>query len=221
MCGRYNVLDSIEMRMLMNELRFDEIPEERRNVAPGSVAQFVLERDGQRQLVQGIWSLLIKPKLDGSGFRPDPKFSTLNARSDRLRSSPLWKRRYMQQRAIVPASAFHEWVGKQCYNIAQADQAIALGGLYECWQFGEALVPSFSIITVPPHPRFAHIHAKSLPLMLEPGDFDAWLDPSFTQVDAFNDLMQPRLRHALLATPVDTPKTLHPVGEAETIAADR
>ncbi|MDH0342106.1 SOS response-associated peptidase [Chromobacterium haemolyticum] len=221
MCGRYNVIDDDDISRLMSRLGLEAKPQERRNVAPGAYGQFVVERAGTRQLVDGMWSLLIEPKPDGrEEFRPNPKFSTLNARSDRLKSSPLWRKRYARQRCVVPASAFHEWVGKQCYNVRQAGQALALGGLYETWQYGDVVVPSFTIVTLPPHPRFAHIHHKSLPLMLEPDSFDAWLDPTFTSVEAFDDLLRPVLRHALLARPIDSPKTLSPVGATEEIAAD-
>ncbi|WP_241264690.1 SOS response-associated peptidase family protein [Marinobacter daepoensis] len=102
-------------------------------------------------------------------------------------TSPLWKKRFHSQRAIIPASGFHEWTGekghKQCYNIHPADSAIAFAGLYELWDFQEELLPSFTIITLPPHPRFSHIHPKSIPLMLNPEDFDMWLDPSLTNTD--------------------------------------
>jgi putative SOS response-associated peptidase YedK len=64
--------------------------------------------------------------------------------------------------------------------VPQASGAVALGGLYEIWRFGDELVPGFSVIRLPPHLKFAHIHAKSLPLMLEPEDFDAWLDLAVT-----------------------------------------
>lgn len=220
MCGRFNVTDDPYVQTLMEGLGMPLYPKPRRNIAPGAPGEFVVERDGQRQLVEGIWSLLVKQKPDGSGFRPDPEFKTFNARSDRLTSSPLWRRRYPNKRAIVPASGFHEWVGKQCYQVSQEGQALALGALYEFWDFDSEVVPSFTIITVPPNPRFAHIHDKSLPLMLERRDFDAWLDPDFHQVEAFADLMQSRLRHPLCVTPVASPATLEPVGPVEVIEAD-
>lgn len=220
MCGRYNVSDRPETRQLLADLRVEGRVESRRNIAPGAHGQFVIERDGQRELLDGLWSLLIEAKPDGSGFRPSPKFSTFNARSDRLQGSPLWRGRYAHKRAIVPADGFHEWAGKQCFQVEQEGRALALGGLYEIWELDGHLVPSFAVITVPPHPRFAHIHAKSLPLFLEAADYDAWLDPTFSQTDAFQDLLQPRLRHALVATPITSPQTLQASGPAERIAAD-
>lgn len=220
MCGRYNISSGEDAARLLGQLRVGEMPEARRNIAPGAHGQFVREQGGERELVDGIWSLLVEPKPSGAGFRPSPKFSTFNARSDRLEASPLWRGRYHHKRAIVPADGFHEWVGKQCYQVRQPGRALALGALYEVWEFGDVRVPSFSIITVPPHPRFAHIHAKSLPLLLEPADFELWLDPAFSASDAFRDLLQPRLRHTLEATPVDSPLGLHAVGETEVFPPD-
>lgn len=220
MCGRYNVSDTPEIRSLMRELRVSRVPESRRNVAPGALGQFVVEREGVRDLLEGYWSLLIEPRLDGRpGFRPNPKFKTFNSRCDRLTASPLWRGRVRHQRAILPVSGYHEWVGKQCYQITAQGSALALGGLYELWEFGGEVVPAFSVITLPEHPRLAHIH-NTLPLMLEPQDFDAWLDPEFTQIEAFQDLMRPVLRHALCVQPIASPVTLEAVGEQEQIVSD-
>lgn len=220
MCGRFNVSDSPVMRQFMKSLRVTHLLETRLNIAPGAMGQFVIEQDGERQLLDGYWSLLIEPRPDGKpGFRPNPKFKTFNARCDRLETSPLWRGRFRSKRAIIPADGYHEWVGKQCYQIQQPERVIALAGLYDFWEFGGELVPAFSVITLPEHPRMAHIH-NTLPLMLEPKDFDAWLDPGFTQVEAFHDLMRPALHHALRVTPVASPATLTPSGVTEFIEAD-
>lgn len=220
MCGRYNVIDSPEVRDLCDFLGIKLYPKSRLNIAPGAQGQFVMEADGQRQLLTGIWSALIEVKPDGSGYRPNPKFKTFNARYDRLVSSPLWKRLYYSQRAIILATGWHEWVGKQCYQLAPANNAIAFGGLYQLYRFGNDLIPAFAIITLPPHPRVTHIHEKSLPLMLQPEDFDAWLDPDWWQVEAFVPLLVPRLRHDLIATPIDSPKTMLPIRQPECIESD-
>jgi len=220
MCGRYHVSNSPAVQGLLNSLGMGESITPRRNIAPGAYGQFVIERDGQRALLDGMFSLLVEPKPAGVGYRPSPKFSTFNARSDRLTESRLWRGRFARQRAIVPADGFHEWAGKQCYDIIQEGRALALGALYELWEFDGVLVPAFSIITVPPHPRFAHIHPKSLPLLLEPKDHEVWLDPAFGQVEAFAGLMRPHLSRALVATPIGSPMTLQASGAPEIIAAD-
>lgn len=212
MCGRFNVRDNQQMRGLMVSLRIDEVPDTRLNIAPGAIGQFVIGKAGHRSLVEGYWSLMIEPRQDGRpGFRPNPKFKTFNARSDRLEASPLWRVRYHCKRAIIPVSGYHEWRGKQCYEIEQEGRALALAGLYDIWEFDGELVPAFSVITLPPHPKLSHIHEKSIPLMLEQEDFDRWLDPDIRQTDSFRALMTPVLNRRLLVMPIESPATLHPI----------
>jgi len=220
MCGRFNVTDSPVVGELMDELGMPYRPKPQLNVPPGGTAEFVLEDGSGRQLVPGIWSLLIEEKPDGTGYRPNPKFHTFNARSDRLTSSPLWKKAYPSRRCIVPVSAFHEWRGKQVYNIHPQGEATALAGLWQSWRFGDDLVNSFTVITLPPHPRFSHIHPKSIPLMLRPADFDMWLDPDFHQTDAFQGLMKSHIAAPLVCEPVRGPNDLAPAGDAEVLEAD-
>ena len=224
MCGRFNVSDDPLVQGLLDELGIPLRIEPRVNIAPGAKAQIVYETHQGRTLQDAIWSLLIERKPDGTGYRPSPKYSTFNARSGSLGTSPLWKKRFHSQRAIIPASGFHEWTGekghKQCYNIHPADSAIAFAGLYELWDFQEEVVPSFTIITLPPHPRFSHIHPKSIPLMLNPEDFDMWLDPSLTNTDPFQNLLKTRIRQPLLVEPIRSPATLEQTAQAERIEPD-
>lgn len=91
---------------------------------------------------------------------------------------------------------------------------------WQAWHFGEESVNSFTVITLPPHPRFSHIHPKSIPLMLRPEEFDLWLDPDFHQVDAFQGMMKTHISAPLVCEPVMGPQKLVPVGEVETIPAD-
>ncbi|WP_422732747.1 SOS response-associated peptidase family protein [Marinobacter azerbaijanicus] len=124
----------------------------------------------------------------------------------------------------MPASGFHEWTGgkghKQCYNIHPVNSAIAFAGLCELWDFQGEVVPSFTIITLPPHPRFSHIHPKSIPLMLKAEDFDMWLDPHLTNTDPLQHLLGTRIREPLLVEPVKSPGSLEKAGPGEEIAAD-
>lgn len=205
----------------MHKLRMPDLrPRPQLNVPPGGSGEFAIEAAGDRYLVSGVWSLLIEPAPDGRGFRPNPKFHTFNARSDRLTSSPLWRKVYPAKRCIIPVSAFHEWQGKQVYNIHPQGEATALAGLWQTWHFEDQQVNSFTVITLPPHPRFSHIHSKSIPLMLRPGDFDMWLDPDFHQVEAFQGLMKTHIPAPLVCEPVKGVKNLERVGEAEVLPAD-
>jgi len=221
MCGRYNVTDSPEVQGLMGQLGLPGIaPRPQLNVPPGGIGEFVMEAGGDRYLEPGIWSLLIEPRPEGHGYRPNPKFHTFNARSDRLTSSPLWKKVFPSHRCIIPVSAFHEWQGKQVYNIHPQGEATALAGLWQSWHFGEEQVSSFTVITLPAHPRFSHIQPKSIPLMLRPEDFDLWLDPEFYHADAFVHLMKTHIPAPLVCEPVRSTKDLTPVAASEVLSPD-
>lgn len=224
MCGRFNVSDDPLVQGLLYALGIPLRVEPRVNIAPGAKAQIVYETNQGRTLQDAIWSLLIERKPDGAGYRPSPKYHTFNAQSGSLCTCPLWKNRFRSQRAIIPASGFHEWTDekghKQCYSILSADSAIAFAGLYELWDFHEEVVPTFTIITLPPHPRFSHIHTKSIPLMLNRKDFDTWLDPSLTNTNPFQSLLKTRIRHPLLIVPIKSSVTFEQTGQAERIERD-
>lgn len=224
MCGRYNVIDDPDVRGLAEILGLGRYPRTRLNIAPGAQGEIVFETPGGRVLQDAWWSLLIERKPGGTGFRPSPKYSTFNARAGSLGSSPLWKKRFRSQRAIIPASGFHEWTGekgrKQCHNIRTESGAIAFAGLYEIWDFDGEPVTSFTIITLPPHPRFRHIHPKSIPLMLQPQDFDPWLDPKLTNTDPFQHLLKTHVPENLVVTPVRSPDRLEAVGDGEVVLGD-
>lgn len=92
MCGRCNVIDAPLVQDLLEILGIPVRVQSRLNIAPGSKSQIVYETNQGRSVKDTIWSLLIEPKPDGTGYRPSPKYSTFNARSGSLGTSPLWKK---------------------------------------------------------------------------------------------------------------------------------
>ncbi len=91
MCGRYNVIDDPLVQDLLEILGIPIRAQARLNIAPGAKGQIVYETNQGRTL----WSLLIEPKPDSSGYRPSPKNSTFNARLGSLGTSPLLKKRFL------------------------------------------------------------------------------------------------------------------------------
>ena len=110
---------------------------------------------------------------------------------------------------------------KTCFHIVPADDsAIAMGGLYDVKSIAGEAVPVTASITLPSHEKFMHIHKKSIPLMLQPRDYDMWLDPEFTNTEAFDDLLESKIKFDWKVTPVDSPTSLNPIGDSEIIKAD-
>ena len=219
MCGRLNVIDDPFVRALMAALGLPVYPKDRLNIAPGAAAQIVVRTPKETELVDAVWSLLIEPKPKGKGYRPHPKWHTFNAQSTRLKSSRLWSAPYKAQRAIIPASGFHEWKDGQCFNVQTVDAPMALAGLYKTWCFDDRSVVSFTVITLPPQKAFRHIHAKSFPLMLLPDEYDKWLDPALTQTGALDYLLKTGIRQNIIVSPILDPHNLEAVDEPELISA--
>lgn len=70
----------------------------------------------------------------------DPKIikATMNARSETIMDKPMWKRPFMKQRALVPATAFFEWhkTGgkKQKMRVTyRGGEPFCFAGLWDRW----------------------------------------------------------------------------------------
>lgn len=223
MCGAYNVINNPFTTKLANQLGVDDAIETRNLRVPASNIQIITQSpSGTRQLVDAKWWLLLK-NHDGE-LKADYKWKTFNSKSARLRTSRLTKGLFIKSRCIIPASGFVEGQDKKVYHYLEPEgQAIAFGGLYKQWFIGDDVYHSASIITLGGNPKLENIHRQSLPLMLNPEDsstIDAWLDPEFQNIDAFNDLLEPTIRTPLIASKLAGARDLTPVEPSFVIPAD-
>ncbi|MCY7296565.1 SOS response-associated peptidase family protein [Alteromonas sp. a30] len=231
MCGRLNVSDDPAVRALCEMLDINiwsEPPIFTRYIGAASPVSIIRETTQGRSLDDAIWWLLLE--TSETGFRPS-KYTSFNTRYDKLntpRSAGYTP--YRESRCVIPAKGFgeSEFNNKRrihCHDLEAIDEAIAFGGLYKEWinpTTGEATF-SCSVITLPPHPKFANIHSKSIPLMLpQEGDWlDAWLDPSITDTRRFDGLLQSKLRHNLKVQQIAKPSAYHQaIGDAFVIEKD-
>ena len=226
MCGRFNVIDSPQVRTLMEVLG---IPFPRSSglrfsadISPASPISLVRETAMGREITDAIWWLMLDPATG----KPT-RYTSFNSRADKLHQPrALAYAPYRESRCIIPASAFVEGFGdgKRYYRIALQDQAISFGGLYREVlhpETGEVFVGA-SIITLGPHPAWREIHPDSMPLMLpldQPDVLDAWLDPRQQDVRPFEPLLTPTIRVAQQVTPIDRPSKWNPTGDTLLIPA--
>ncbi|QHJ10574.1 hypothetical protein FX988_00788 [Paraglaciecola mesophila] len=233
MCGRLNVTDDEFVQGLCISLGIDLriqpiIPN--RFVRAASPIQIIREVKGQRVLQKATWWLLLQSSE--TGYKPS-KYTSFNTRYDKLnepRSAGYTP--FRTARCIIPARGFGETEylhqgstksPKHYHDLIAAQGAIPFAGLYKEYidkQSGEITL-GCSIITLPPHPKLAHIHSKSSPLML-PHDtmLDTWLDSSYQQIDEFTQLMQPALRQDLIATQINKPSQYQPIADPYLILHD-
>lgn len=132
---------------------------------------------------------------------------TLNAKSEEIFEKPSFRdsiqptkgNRGQARRCIIPVSGFFEWkhVGKDkipYFIRPKGHDFFMLAGVYANWKNpanGEVHT-TFSILTTAANELMADIHnsAKRMPLMIDPGLVNAWLDPEMRKDDII-DLMRP------------------------------
>ena len=150
----------------------------------------------------------------------------INARSETVAEKPAYRVSLRKKRCLVIADGFYEWQGsvspKQPYFFHRQDgHPFAMAGLWDRWDKGEeAPLETFTILTTTPNEVVAPIH-KRMPVILEPGSLDRWLDPSLEDISALIPLLVPAQGSLLEAVPVSTyvnnpanegPRCVEPIG---------
>ena len=147
------------------------------NVAPTQDAMVVRRhpQTGERHLDLLKWGLVPSwTKQPAQARRP------INARSETVATSGMFRDAFRSRRCIVPADLFYEWkaeaAAKQPFAIARQDgQPMAFAGVWEAcrWPEGE-ITRTFAILTTAANADIAALHERS-PVILEPADWPVWL----------------------------------------------
>lgn len=184
----------------------------RYNVAPTQTSPIVRRSAaGGREIVLARWGLI-------PSWAKDPKigYSTINARADSVATKPVFRTAFKKRRCLVPVDGYYEWVaeGKKKLPILYEQpehRLFALAGLWESWRgpadtpasgpSREGAVESFTIVTTTPNELAGLVHDR-MPVILDPVDYDAWLDPRLTDADDLEYLLRP-YEGELQATDVD------------------
>jgi putative SOS response-associated peptidase YedK len=122
--------------------------------------------------------------------------STFNARAETVATKPTFRSAFRRGRILVPADAFYEWrtVGpvKTPNVFTRADGTpIVFAGLAERWRRpDDSIMRSATIITTEAGPDMDGIHDR-MPVVLEPGAWDHWLDPAVDDRDELESLLRP------------------------------
>jgi len=170
------------------------------NVAPTTTISAVVKRHSQpddestRRVRLMRWGLVppwAKTSEDGG---PDTKGPLLiNARSDKVTSSPVFRNSAKGKRCLVPMDGWYEWrpngetaSGKKApktpfYMYGGDGEMLFMAGLWSTWRPKEAPrdsapLLSCTIITTDAAGPLAEIHDR-MPLTISKADWDRWLDP--------------------------------------------
>ena len=199
MCGRFDTSHLSWSDIYDQLVKFAPVKTEPLNLEPNddvrpTTPQLVARLDdGAWLLEKKRWGLVPywrsgKPLKDtakgaGDGF----KLTTFNCKVENfaagMKPSATFKGPFERRRCIVPASAWYEWKGetgsKIKHRFARVDgRAIWFAGLWERITTPDAgELPSFTILTGPSAGRLSDYHDRA-PVILEPEEWGAWLDPS-------------------------------------------
>lgn len=179
--------------------------EPRYNIAPSQEVAAVRVEEGQRRLIGLRWGLIpfwaAEPKIG---------YKMINARSETAHKTPAFRAAFRGRRCIIVASGFFEWdhhsSTRQPYYIHRVDgKPMAFAGLWEHWEEkeGKAVIESCTILTTDAGGPVARLHDR-MPVILEPEDFDHWLDPEEHRVERLRELLQPAAPGVLTMYPVST-----------------
>ena len=141
----------------------------------------------------------------------DPKMGAklINARAETVAEKPAFRTAFRQRRCLVLADGFYEWQTqenkkqKQPYYIRLNDwQPFAFAGLWERWQDAEGeVIESCTLLTTEANELMCPIHNR-MPVILDPKDYDVWLDPEVKQADVLQSLLHPYASEKMTAYPV-------------------
>ncbi|MFN6463246.1 MAG: SOS response-associated peptidase [Nostoc sp. DedVER02] len=224
MCGRFTLNQSAEAlaQVFHVEPSLDLAAEF--NIAPTQMVATVLQNpeSEKREFKQLYWGLI-------PSWAKDPAMGAklINARAETVAEKPSFRSAFKHRRCLVLADGFYEWQRQQgkkqpFYFRLQDGQPFAFAGLWEKWRClrqpvraasptGEAGTPapaneeiiSCTILTTAANELLQFIHER-MPVILEPKDYDLWLDSQVQTPQTLQQLLRPYPALAMTSYPVST-----------------
>ena len=201
MCGRFAVTTDpaalAEKIEAINEARAAESTGPNYNVAPTTTITTVVRRHDEpddeptRRVRPMRWGLIPPWAKAGSDGAPESKGPLLiNARAEKVTTSPAFRSSAKSKRCLVPMDGYYEWranadtdSGKKArktpFFLHRADgELLFMAGLWSVWKSAKDATPllSCTIITTDAVGELAEIHDR-MPLIVPERDWDRWLDP--------------------------------------------
>jgi putative SOS response-associated peptidase YedK len=219
MCGRFAVTTDPALLAAkihaLDEASSATVAGPNYNVSPTTTIATVVSRHSDsedvptRRVRLMRWGLIppwVKAGLDGA---PDNKGPLLiNARADKLTTSPAFRGSAKNKRCLVPMDGWYEWRapepggpgGKTPFFLHRDDgEPLFMAGLWSVWRppavspvasspaSGWESLLSCTIITTDAVGQLAQVHDR-MPLMLDESEWDRWMDPD-RPIDG--DLLRP------------------------------
>ncbi len=207
MCGRYRV----SRRKQILEEHFNSVFgmedwNPRYNIAPTQPVPVIRQhpKEPVRELSLFRWGLV--PRW---AKNPSVAARMINARSETAGTKPAFSDALKFRRCLVPADGFYEWrrTGKAkqpyCFEVNDGD-LFAFAGIWDCWNdANDKPLETFSILTTTPNAVTSSVHDR-MPVILDPDNYDLWLDPGMKDVATVSELLRPCDARLMRCYPVST-----------------
>jgi putative SOS response-associated peptidase YedK len=201
MCGRFALKNP---QAIKAAFEVGELPEglaPRYNIAPSQNVAIIRISPAGRSVFMAHWGLIPSwtKELNKS-------YSTINARADTVDTKPTYRGPFKHHRCLIPADGFYEWQEeggiKIPHHIGRQDgEPFAMAGLWDVWKGPEGDVLSCSIIVTEANPFMKKLHDR-MPVILDPGDYEQWLDPDNKDTAKLKQLLVPETGNRLVEWPV-------------------
>jgi putative SOS response-associated peptidase YedK len=206
MCGRFTLNQSAEAlaQIFHVEPVLDLVADF--NIAPTRMVATVLQNpeSEKREFKQLHWGLIPSWAKDvAMGAK------LINARAETVAEKPAFRSAFKHRRCLVLADGFYEWQRQQgkkqpFYFRLQDGQPFAFAGLWERWRSpANEEVISCTILTTAANELLQPIHER-MPVILEPKDYDLWLNSQVQTPQTLEELLRPYPAPAMTAYPVST-----------------
>jgi putative SOS response-associated peptidase YedK len=213
MCGRFTLFEAD--KILSKEFGVSSVPplSPRYNIAPSQPVTAIraMPTASGREIAFLRWGLI-------PSWSKDPAIGNrlINARAETAGEKPSFRNAFRRHRCLIPTNGFYEWQrlerGKQPYFVRMHDERLfAFAGLWDRWESpDEDVIETCTILTTAANTVLAPIHDR-MPVILPPGEYDRWLDPTLKNLDSLSPLLVPFPPEEMLAFPVsprvNTPST--------------
>jgi putative SOS response-associated peptidase YedK len=207
MCGRYR----LSRRKKILEEHFDSVSgmedwNPRCNIAPTQPVPVIRQhpKEPVRESSLFRWGLVPRWAKD-----PSVAARMINARSETAGTKPAISDALKFRRCLVPADGFYEWQktgkAKQPYCFAVNDgELFAFAGIWDRWNdANDKPLETFSILTTTPNAVTSSVHDR-MPVILNPDNYDLWLDPGMKDVATVWELLRPCDARLMRCYPVST-----------------
>ncbi|MEE9123020.1 MAG: SOS response-associated peptidase [candidate division NC10 bacterium] len=206
MCGRFS--QGTPAEILAQLFQLADIPAwtPRYNIAPTQLVPTVVvtSEHPSRQFRTWRWGLI-------PSWAKDPSIGSrmINAQAETASVKPSFRAAFRRRRCLVLADGFYEWqqLGrrKQPFHVRMRDGSpFAFAGLWEHWKGPDgAAIDSCTLLTTEPNDLIRTFHHR-MPVILDPQEYDLWLDPSIQEPDRLHPLLRPYTSEELAAYPIST-----------------